>query len=677
MKIFERSRTRLPILSAFAILGGLMLLVPPAQALQIPAGAAADFDGNDNAVSDELSIADGIKPTVASDDAPANYTGAGTIEIIVTFDEPVKVNSGTIIISGATGTMSTTALTSVTGATLDTQWKTTLTIGTDVGGDITLSLDDGAVQDDAGNSIVAEDIATITDSMAPTVTAFTAEADEYTANQDFTFTVTFSEPITGITTNDFTATNGTVDAVSSSNSNKTWTITVTPDGTGRLDLEINASAIVDGGGNDVPAKVYSTDFNNGVQIPSDGPAPTVTVASKSGATSYTDTGDQTFTVTFSEGVSGFEAGDVTIVSGGVANTVVITSGTDNDAVYEFTVTPVGTGPLSLNIPADAVNDLGANGVSLVNLSVTDGIAPTATYTVPSNYTGAGNLTVDVTFDERVSLVSGGVGAVTTTNTNAGITIGALTADPNDNTGTKWQVVITLAAGVSGDIPLTLTAGAVQDTATPNPNTNAEASMGTIEDGVAPTVAGVASSATSYTDQTAFDVTVTFSEWVDSSTVTGAFTITVGTIDTVQTSDNIVYTLTITPPADLAGDIDLGLTGDVVADVSDNKVAAVGSFDSAIANWSAIEDKAGPTGEMVAEHNPYTTKNAQQLTITFSEPIDPATFVVGDITVTGGTLGSSLSTSDNKTWTIDLTPLGTGTIDLNIPADCTQCTGQPE
>src|SRR5574342_448131 len=90
------------------------------------------------------------------------------------------------------------------------------------------------------------------------------------------------------------------------------------------------------------------------------------------------------TATFSESVTGFELGDITVTNGAATNFVNVTA-----AVYTFDVTPGSQGLVSVDIPADSASDIvGGGNTAATTLSRTyDSISPDTTITsAPSNPT---------------------------------------------------------------------------------------------------------------------------------------------------------------------------------------------------------------------------------------------------------------------------------------------------
>ncbi|MCF8226951.1 MAG: hypothetical protein K9J30_13825 [Bacteroidales bacterium] len=77
---------------------------------------------------------------------------------------------------------------------------------------------------------------------------------------------------------------------------------------------------------------------------------------------------------------------------------------------------------------------------------------------------------------------------------------------------------------------------------------------------------------------------------------------------------------------------------------------------------------GQTTVTVSSTEPDPTNSTSfSVTIVFSSAVTD--FVVGDISVTNGS-ASNLNTSDNITYTADITPSADGTVSVQVPADVT-------
>ncbi|SHJ07313.1 Por secretion system C-terminal sorting domain-containing protein [Hymenobacter daecheongensis DSM 21074] len=111
--------------------------------------------------------------------------------------------------------------------------------------------------------------------------------------------------------------------------------------------------------------------------------PSVAISSSAGASSgSTATSPIPFTVTFSENVTGFVAGDVTVTNGTITGSIV--NGTSPGSIYTFTVTPAGNGIVTVSVPANVAQDAASNfNTAASSFSITYTAVVTAT-----SWTGA-------------------------------------------------------------------------------------------------------------------------------------------------------------------------------------------------------------------------------------------------------------------------------------------------
>ena len=126
-----------------------------------------------------------------------------------------------------------------------------------------------------------------------------------------------------------------------------------------------------------------------------GGAPTVSLEAPAGPVS----GPFTVTATFSEDVTGVDLSDFVLAGGTASNLVQVSPG-----VYTITVTPSGTGGVSIELPADSAVDGDTNGnfaSNTLNVAVAAPTAPTVALTGPSE-TVDGPFTVTATFSQDVT-----------------------------------------------------------------------------------------------------------------------------------------------------------------------------------------------------------------------------------------------------------------------------------
>ncbi|MFV8226909.1 Ig-like domain-containing protein, partial [Christiangramia aquimixticola] len=126
----------------------------------------------------------------------------------------------------------------------------------------------------------------------------------------------------------------------------------------------------------------------------------------------------------------------------------------------------------------------------------------------------------------------------------------------------------------------------------------------------------------------------------------------GSLGTLSTTDNIVYTATLTPTSDYDGNITISVADATYTDSDGNN----GKGDSLTLTSTTVS----PTLAITSDKTGLKAGETATISFTFSEATTD--FVAADITTTGGSLGT-LSTTDNITYTATLTP--TSDYDGNI------------
>jgi hypothetical protein len=177
---------------------------------------------------------------------------------------------------------------------------------------------------------------------APTVALTSNATDPHSGV--FTVTTTFSEAVTDLELGDITVGNGTAGNLSGSGT--TYTFDVTPSSDGPVTVNVAADVATDAAGNGNAAATQ-------LSVTTDGTAPTLEI------TGPTDvvTEDFTVTFTFSEGVTGFTADDVTVTNGTKGAFAEPTSG----SVYTLVVTPELGTTVSVSVAANTAEDAAGNG----------------------------------------------------------------------------------------------------------------------------------------------------------------------------------------------------------------------------------------------------------------------------------------------------------------------------
>ena len=314
------------------------------------------------------------------------------------------------------------------------------------------------------------------------------------------FTLTFSEPVSGIVAGDF-GNAGTATGCTFAPSAATGTsVTVTASGCseGTVTPVLAAGSVSDAAGNSGPASAASA---TAVTIDRSGP----TATWGSAPTSPTNAGGITFAVTFGEPVLGIAAADFT--NQGTATGCVFTPSASTGTAVNVVVSGCSEGTVIPRLLAGTVTDASGNAGPAANLDAAtvtiDRTPTTASWTPPASPTSSASQAFTLTFADAVTGIE--AGDFTNTGTATGCTFGVSAA-----TGTS--VTVTVSNCSEGTVLLQMASGAVADSAgNASPATALTSSAITI-DRTAPSVASVTPSAATISS-TSFTYSVSFSEAV--------------------------------------------------------------------------------------------------------------------------------------------------------------------
>lgn len=378
------------------------------------------------------------------------------------------------------------------------------------------------------------------------------------------------------------ATAGTVDAGSTAaDADGHWTISGI-DASSLADGTITAMATAtDSAGNTGPAGTGSA--------AKDTVAPGVTVAKKAGQADPTNVKPARFTVTFTEPVAGFDAGD--LILGGTApgpTATVTPGGADPANTFEVAVTPSGNGTITVEVSAAATTDAAGNAstASTGPASVTyDGAAPVVSSIglAGANPTNAASVSWTARFSEAVSGVDASDFQVVVGNRATG-SITAVSPAPGSD-GSTYTVTADTGPG-SGTLQLRLYDNdSVVDLAgnrlggTGTGNGNFVGAKYTI-DKTAPTVKSIARRGTNPAGAATVSWTVTFTESVRGVNPSDFTLSTTGVSDATLTGVSAINGFTYVVTASTGtGDGTIGLNladDDSIADIAGNVLGGPGS-----------------------------------------------------------------------------------------------------
>ncbi len=471
------------------------------------------------------------------------------------------------------------------------------------------------------------------DTTPPTLAITAAEVSDGATSNDATLALTFtaSEATSNFVVGDITVSNGTLSSFAAASST-VYTATFTPTAAGATTVDVAGGAFTDGAGN---ANTAATQFN--WTFDSTAPTLAITAAEVSdGATSNDATLALTFTA--SEATSNFVVGDITVSNGTLSSFAAASS-----TVYTATFTPTAAGATTVDVAGGAFTD----GAGNANTAATqfnwifDSTAPTLAITAAEVNDGAtsNDATLALTFTASEATSNFVVGDITVSN-------GTLSSFAAASSTVYTATFTPTAAGAT---TVDVAGGAFTDGAG-NANTAATQFNWTF-DSTAPTLAitaaEVSDGATS--NDATLALTFTASE-ATSNFVVGDITVSNGTLSSFAAASSTVYTATFTPAADGATTIDVA--GGAFTDGAGNANTAATQF-----NWTF--DSTAPTLAITAaEVNDGATSNDATLALTFTASEATSNFVVGDITVSNGTL-SSFAAASSTVYTATFTPAAVG------------------
>ncbi|WP_321849811.1 Ig-like domain-containing protein [Pseudomonas paraveronii] len=594
---------------------------------------AATNAGTGTTTSNTYAV-DTVRPTatIVVSDTALNISG-NTSLVTITFSEAV---SG---LTAGAFTVADGALSGLGSSDGGITWTATLTAtaGVTRTGDV-IALNNTLVSDGAGNagSGTTNSNTYAVDTQRPNATVVFANSN-LGIGQTSLVTITFSEAVTDLTNADLTVSNGTLSGVQSTDGGVTWTATFTPTAStvsASNHITLDNTGVQDMGGN---AGSGTTTSNN---VVIDGVRPTATVVVANSTLAIGQTSQ--VTVTFSEAVVGFTNADLTIANG----TLSAVSSSDGGITWHATFTPTANITNTSNLITldnTAYSDTSGNigtGTTDSNNYVIDTVRPTATIVVADPALTAGETSlVTITFTEAVTGftladLSASHGTLSGLSTSDGGITWTATFTPGTNTNSASNIITLANTGIA-DL-------------SGNAGTGTTNSTNFTIDTVLPSATIVVANPSLRIGGSSL-VTITFNEAVTSFS-NADLTITNGTLDAVTSSDGgITWTATFTPSSaisDATNQITLDNSG-VQAAVSGN--VGVGTSNS---NNYAI-DTQRPTATVVVNNDHLGIGGSSLVTITFSEAVTG--FSLADLTTDNGTL-SSLSTSDNITYTATLTPV---------------------
>ncbi|WP_431021685.1 beta strand repeat-containing protein [Ectopseudomonas guguanensis] len=553
-------------------------------------------------------------------------------------------------------------------------WTATLTPNADVTDSTNLiTLDNTGYTDAAGNTGVGTTSSNnyAIDSQRPTATIVVSDT-VLSIGESTTVTITFSEPVSGLSIADFNVANGTLNGLSSSDGGVTWTATLTPNSnvtdTSNL-VTLDNTGVQDLAGN---AGVGSTVSNN-YAIDTQRPTATILVtdtALKAGQST-------TVTITFSEAITGLTTADFSVANGTLSGL----SSSDGGVTWTATLTPNANITDTSNLVTldnTGVQDLAGNagvGSTVSNNYAIDTQRPTATILVTDTALKAGqSTTVTITFSEAITGL---------TTADFSVANGALSNLGSSDGGLTWTATLTPNADVTDSTNLITLDNTGYTDAAGNTGVGTTTSNNYAIDSLAPSVTSVSVPTNgTYGAGQNLDFTVNFSEnvTVDTSGGTPRLAITLDTGGTVYANylsgsggSALVFRLTVANGQQDSNGIAVGATfdanGATLRDAAGNDAQA--ALNNVGATAGVLVDAAPPqvTGIALDGASP-TQDTTLSFTVTFDENVSGVDLADFALATTGSASGTLLSLVqvDARTYRVTVGGVtGQGTLGLSLAA----------
>jgi hypothetical protein len=580
--------------------------------VNVASGVCQDLQSNPNGASTASVISDRTNPTCAI--SPSGITtSTSPINFTLTFSELVVGFTATdiTVTNGIKGTFNGN------GTTF------TLQVTPSSDGQVTVAIQAGVCDDQAGNSNLSASATVISDRSPPNPT-ITPNSGSTNSNP-IPFSFTFNKTVTDFTVDDITVTNGTASTFIGSGTS--YTLLVIPNASGNtVTVAVPAGNVHDDLGNPNQLRTASVMF--------DSTAPTVTITPRD---VIITTSPITFTFAFSEAVTGFNADDITVTNG--AKGVFSGSGT----TYSLLVSPATDGTVTVTVGAGSCFDQATNGNVQNSASIiSDRTPPSLTITPNNSATNSSPVPVLFLFSEAVT--------------------GFTEDDVQVSGGTKSELIqvnpsrytMNITPAADGDIAITVPANACVDQVS-NPLALSQATF--TSDRTRPTLSISPTGTTTPASPILF--TITSSENITGLTAADCM-VTNGTKGAFTAVSALEYSLEVTPIIDGAVSISIG-------DSSANDSAGNGNV-AALA--VATSDRTGPFPSITPNSGTITTSPII-FNIVFNEAVTG--FTSADIMIQGAQL-TNFSGND-ASYTVSVTPDGEGSVTMTVlSSTCTDVYG---
>ena len=521
--------------------------------IKVAANVATDAAGNNNTegTTDEtIDLPMAIMVMEPEEEGPYNEA----FDVIIMFTEEVDefvAADITLEAKDASDVSDVASVTNVTGSV--PTFTVTITPEMDIADELTIKVAAGDV-DNSGSPATdypaSNEVTVVVDTERPTVEEI--ELPDGPQSEAFDVTITFSEEVYGFEADDIEF-NGTPSATANVKTGRDgdaeYEVTITPTGSGTLQIHVKGDAVTDAAGN-------KSALSNTEMVTIDQEIPTVAIT---GVPTTEQKAAFDLTITFSKDVTDFDPTDSNDLTLTGEATAALKSGTQGPKVYTVTITPNANkeDDVTVQVKADAAEDSAGNGntASATTSDIhIDTIVPTvAIYGLPTGEQ-KDPFNLAVFFSEDVTGFA--VGDLTVT--------GEASATAVSGRDKTYAVTITPNANKEGDVTVKVDANAATDTAG-NGNTASPATSNILVDTIVPTVTITGVPTTEQKEM--FDLTITFSEDVTDFDPTDSndLTLTGEATAALKSGTGANYVVTITPTANMEGNVTVKVKANAATD----------------------------------------------------------------------------------------------------------------
>ena len=518
----------------------------------------------------------------------------------------------------------------------------------------------GAISDDSGSDSVSAELDNLVTKSYVNIGVTTAAGDNVVTAAEASSGFTVTGTSNGADGQTVTAHYGSVSTTCvAANPGGTWSCDFDDDGAGDANSDGTNNADMSGVA-DGTITIYATVSVGGSAYTSsnffvtqDTSIPSMTITSTtSGVTSGSTTNDATIALKFtsSESTTDLVAGDITVSAGSISNFA------GSGAIYTATFTPSGDATYTISVGQGSYNDANSNPNAASNNFqwAYDGTPPTMTITTTTAGVTSGSTTNDGTIAYVFTSNEPTTNFVKSDITVSGGTLGALTG--------VSSTIYTATFTPSGDGATSVAVAANAFTDSGGTGNTVSNTFAWTYDGTAPTmtitaaVSGSSLSTGSTTNDATITLTFTSSEAM-TGFVLGDIDISSGSLSALSGSGD-TYTSTFTPSGDVTHTIDIDAS---------KFTDAVGNQNTASNAYTWTYDGTNPTMTITSSGSANGGASNAAVTLTFTSSEATSNFAHGDITVSGGTLGS-LGTTSSTVYTATFTPSAEGSMTIDVAGD---------